>query len=185
MQQTLQATQPWQRDEDAGASQPAFLIVPLKSQPKTSYPTIRGAKHSLDNANDASDPDPLCAGIVYHGINRLWPEPGKIVTLPVLSLAREVCLCGACLQEAIRRLISASSASCRRLKAAPRPGTTVIAPASAERRVSAYAFGSSHQEGLFRRRPRKASPEGGQRRLTECRLNPELNNATLTQLPIQ
>jgi hypothetical protein len=53
---------------------------------KTSHPPSEEPKHSLDNVNDASNPNPFCAGIVYHGINRLWPEPGKIVTLFALPL---------------------------------------------------------------------------------------------------
>lgn len=89
MQPTPQATQPWQRDEDAGASQPAFLIAPPKVSTNDIVSDHQRATRSLDNANDVSDPDPLCAGIVYHGINRLWPEPGKIVTLLVLSRGLE------------------------------------------------------------------------------------------------
>lgn len=33
----------------------------------------------MDNASDALIPFPLCAGILYQRINRLWSEPGKIV----------------------------------------------------------------------------------------------------------
>jgi hypothetical protein len=56
-----------------------FSDVPYSLNERRRHLTARGAKHSLDNTNNTVNPDPLCAGIVYHGINRLWPEPGNIV----------------------------------------------------------------------------------------------------------
>jgi len=61
---------------------------PTVSIKTPSFCTAEEPKHSLDETNGALNPDPLCAGIVYHGINRLWPEPGKIVA-PLLRGSAE------------------------------------------------------------------------------------------------
>ena len=59
-----------------------FPEIPYSLNQDAVVSTTEEPKHTLDDINDALNPDPLCAGIVYHDINRLWPEPGKIVALP-------------------------------------------------------------------------------------------------------
>ncbi|WP_198292770.1 hypothetical protein [Mesorhizobium sp. STM 4661] len=55
-----------------------FLMSPTVSTGAL-RPEPQEPKHPLDKASDALIPFPLCAGILYQRINRLWSEPGKIM----------------------------------------------------------------------------------------------------------
>jgi hypothetical protein len=49
---------------------------------------VGGAKTHSTKASATLIRNPLCTGIVYHRINRLWSEPGEIVaqTVPMIAV---------------------------------------------------------------------------------------------------
>ncbi|RWP41071.1 MAG: hypothetical protein EOR04_16655 [Mesorhizobium sp.] len=63
----------------------AFFDCPLST--KAPQLDRRQGQNLPDNASATLIPNPLCTGIVYHRINRLWSEPGEIVAQAAPAIA--------------------------------------------------------------------------------------------------